>query len=547
MSYRPYAAPQPLLIGYDPFRDLPPDHLARLVERIVEETVTPPQRPRRPGQPPYDPRLCVKVLIYGYCTGLRSSRRLEQACDENLAFLYLTRGDTPSYRTLCTARTEQGDFLEAVWEGLFSVAAAVGLHRLGRIVVDSTKIRADVSPDAVLERKEFSAVRAELARILEEATALDAREEGEGAPTTQLGKTVPQEQMRDILRRVRKARREPADQPAAGSPPRKAGEGAEDAASPACALLPLEGVPAAATPPDEPPVGDAAAAPVQPMTAKMLARVKQALEAIDAATADGRKHLAVTDPEARMMHGGRERNTRECHSYEVAVDEGLVVAGGTTQENNDNARLVPLVTAAAKHEPTGVTAVTGDSGYYGGDAVAALLAQGLEVCVPDANTACDLHRGQPVGTTRSRSQGSVPFTYDAAENVYHCPEGNVLRPTQRRHEAGQCRTVYVAEASCQGCPQAAACLRDPAAAHRTLRVGDAQEELLAALARFAEPEFQEQYRHRGEAVETVFGFLRGTLGYVRWYLRGAPKVACEGKLFTLAYQFRKVHRAWAGA
>jgi transposase len=248
-----------------------------------------------------------------------------------------------------------------------------------------------------------------------------------------------------------------------------------------------------------------------------------------------------------MMHGGREPRIQECHSFEVAVDQGLLVAGGTTQASHDNARLVPLVAAAEKHTPAGVTAVTGDCGFYAGEAVAALLARGVEVCVPDANTACDLHRGQPIGTTRGRSQGSVPFTYDAAADIYHCPEGNVLRPTQRRREAGQERTVYVAAANCQGCPQAAACLRDPAAQHRTLRVGEAQEMLLAALARFAEPEVAEQYRHRGEAVETVFGFLRGTLGYVRWSLRGAAKVACEGTLFKLAYQFRKVHRAWAGA
>ena len=83
------------------------------------------------------------------------------------------------------------------------------------------------------------------------------------------------------------------------------------------------------------------------------------------------------------------------------------------------------------------------------------------------------------------------------------------------------------------------------AQHRTLRVGDDQELLDAARMRFAEPEHQERYHHRGEKVETVFGFLRGTLGYLRWVLRGAAKVECEAKLFKTAYQFRKVHLAWA--
>jgi transposase len=75
------------LIGFDPYRDLPPDHLARLGDQVVDETVKPPKRPDGPGQPPFDPRLCLKVLVYGYATGMRSSRRLEQACQEKLAFL----------------------------------------------------------------------------------------------------------------------------------------------------------------------------------------------------------------------------------------------------------------------------------------------------------------------------------------------------------------------------------------------------------------------------------------------------------------------------
>src|SRR4051812_43073030 len=116
MGYRRYGPPLRLLFGYDPVRDLAPDHLARLVEQVVEATVQPPRRPDQPGQPPYDPRLCVKVLIYGSAPGGRFSRQLARHCKESLPFLFLTRGDTPSYHTLCTARTQEGAYLEAVWE-----------------------------------------------------------------------------------------------------------------------------------------------------------------------------------------------------------------------------------------------------------------------------------------------------------------------------------------------------------------------------------------------------------------------------------------------
>src|SRR5439155_996456 len=81
-------------------------------------------------------------------------------------------------------------------------------------------------------------------------------------------------------------------------------------------------------------------------------------------------------------------------------------------------------------EPNGGVAVDGDSGYYGGDAVGELLEEGVDVCVPDSNTAGDLHRRRPVGTTRARGREGVEFVYDEASDTYHCSEGNVLRARQ---------------------------------------------------------------------------------------------------------------------
>ncbi len=104
MAYRPHNPSVPLLFGYDPERDLPQNHLARLVERVVEESLPSKVASVVPGQPAFDPRLCAKVLLYGYATGIRSSRQLQRLCEESLPYLYLTRGDTPSYRTLCAFR-----------------------------------------------------------------------------------------------------------------------------------------------------------------------------------------------------------------------------------------------------------------------------------------------------------------------------------------------------------------------------------------------------------------------------------------------------------
>jgi hypothetical protein len=282
----------------------------------------------------------------------------------------------------------------------------------------------------------------------------------------------------------------------------------------------------------------------------MLRRIQGAFLAIETALAAGQQHLCLTDPDAQMMPEGRSKRVAPCHSWEVAVDRdaAVLVAGHATQSSTDNSRLLPLVGAAQSNEPAGVRAVDADSGYYAGDAVGQLLTAGIDVCVPDCNTACDLHRGDPIGTQRDRQRGQVLLLYDPVADCFRCPEGNELRARQSGHAThGQRTKDYRAIRSCAGCPRAAGCLTQPGAQYRTRKVGQYHALLEAARQRFNEAEHQERYRHRGEAVETVFGFVRGVLGYTRWLLRGVERVACEERLVRLAYQLRKVHGRWAQA
>lgn len=607
MSYRPHPSPSPLLIGYDPVCDLPQDHLARLVEAVVEEAIVVAPHPKAPGNWPFDPRLPIKVLVYGYATGTRSSRRLEQHCSESLPYLFLTRGATVSYRTLCRARVEQSDLVERVWVSLFAVAEQSGLKRVGQIVVDSSKLRADASPEAVLTPDEYAAVRAELTRILEEARRIDEQEEQAGVrSTTRTGAPVEREQMRDILRRVRKQlaavnRAEAAKKKESAAPEGRAqkqkvagkGKGSAPEASAAeegpttgsiasvagaAAAVPgapgetavgmagggnAEPVPAAGSAAVAPTseaseseltlVGEPPAAPVSPaseatLTRRMRQRVKAAVAALDAAIAEGHKHLCLTDPDARMMGEGRSKRVQECYSFEVAVDreDGLLVAAGVTRDPSDNARLEPLVEQAKAHEPGGVKCADADSGYFSGGGVGRLIRAGVDTCIPDCNTAGDLHRGQPAGTIRAQGRGSILFEYDATADWYRCPEGNELRREQTREEAGQKVTEYKAYRSCAECPLAKECLTQKGAQHRMLKVSEYEPELTAARERFNEPEHRARYTHRGEVVESVFGFVRGTLGYVRWLLRGKERVECETRLIQAAYQLRKVQLHWTG-
>jgi transposase len=507
--YRPYGEPSPLLVGYDPCRDLPEDHLARLVELVVEETVEASSDCYGPGQTEFDPRLCVKVLIYGYATGVRSSRQLEKQCRENLPYLFLTRGDTPCYRTICSARRCHKADVERVWMGLFGVAKSVGLKRVGRIVVDTSKLRANASREMILGDEEYAALRSELAKILLEAEQTDSLEDSEGyAGETRTGKSVGNLQMRDIVRKVR-------------SELSQQGRGAEQ------------------------PSSDVEQAPKR-MTQRMRERASCAISAIEQAESDGRKQLCLTDPDSRMMPSGVGKKLMQCHSLEVGIDRdcGLLVATGVTQIAPDNGRLKPLVERAKLVEPNGIKSVDGDSGFFSGEAIAELTESGIDTCIPDSLTACELHRGLEIGTLSNRC--GVEFVYDEAEDLYRCPAGNML--TLRGEEAGAKR--YRAQRNCVGCALYGECLRRGGgkpirSKYKQMWVRLESKQIRQALDRFKELEHRQRYKERACAVEGVFGFIKGVLGYRTWLLRGAERVENEGKLISLAYQLRRMHRRWA--
>jgi hypothetical protein len=501
MSYQDYPSSGPLLIGYDPYRDLDGKHLARLVDRIVDEAVVVHPPPVSAGRPQFNPVLLVKILLYAYATGLRSSRQMEKYCTESLPYLLLTRGQAPSYRTLCTARIEYADLIDLCWVSLFAIAKNAGIKRLGRIDVDSTKFKADVGPESVIKSDDFDAFHLALSNIVAEAEHQDTMEDAEGyAGNTLLEKNVGTDQMREIIRKVRKS---------------KTNKQEDDGAKP-----------------DDLHLGP-----------RMIGRVKTAITALEAAKLTGQKHLSLTDTDAQMMGEGRNKKIQECHSFEAAVDNGLLVAAQTSQSLSDNDRLVGLVNKAKEQEPDGVSNVVADSGYFRGDDICALENEGIHTCIPDPFTACDVRRGLSVGTTRSLIGSKVEMTYDERRDLYSCPRGNILAFTYQTQISGQLVRRYRAQQSCDDCPLKAQCLTQTKAKHRTLKVAVHRQEIRAILARFNDPEQKERYHDRGKNVETIFAFCRTVLNFNRWMLRGATKVAAEGTLLKAAYQIRKVHTA----
>src|SRR5512136_3445784 len=148
MALREYSN-QGEMFGPSPDLLLPAGHWARALDEIVEKLGL--QRlnwkyEHTPGEPAYDVRVLVKVLIYAYGRGITSSREMARQCEENIAFRYLTRGHCPDFRTISLFRRRKRHLLRWVFKKTVVLARQMGIARLGLVALDSVKIRADARP-----------------------------------------------------------------------------------------------------------------------------------------------------------------------------------------------------------------------------------------------------------------------------------------------------------------------------------------------------------------------------------------------------------------
>src|SRR5450759_2314809 len=183
-TFRPYDQDSLLLMPPSLHDWVDPEGLPAFLNDLVDELDLAPflaahDEPR--GMPPYHPRLMLKVLLYGYATGVRSSRRIEERLGADVNFMFLAGQARPDHKTIAEFRRRH----LAAFEGLFLTALrlcqAAGLAKLGRVAIDGTKLKANASKHKAMSYGRMAerevALAAEVAAILAEAEAVDAAED----------------------------------------------------------------------------------------------------------------------------------------------------------------------------------------------------------------------------------------------------------------------------------------------------------------------------------------------------------------------------------
>lgn len=186
-SYLPYVPGQGLLLAPSVDEWLPAGHLAYFISDTVDALDLSAFHARYTGggprNQPFHPAMMVKVLLYGYATGVFSSRKLARKLHEDVAFRVLGAGNFPAHRTLCDFRALHLEELAALFVQVVKLARECGLVKLGTIAVDGTKVKANASRHKAMSYQRMVQAEAELKAqidaLLERAGQADETEKDE--------------------------------------------------------------------------------------------------------------------------------------------------------------------------------------------------------------------------------------------------------------------------------------------------------------------------------------------------------------------------------
>jgi len=226
MALRKYSN-QGEMWGLSPDLILAPGHLARALDDMIEKMGL--ERLNRkyqhtPGEPAYDVRVLVKILIYSYARGITSSREMARQCEENIAFRYLTRGQCPDFRTIALFRRKKRHLLCWIFKKTVRLARQLGMARLGLVGLDSVKFRANADDDKKMTAEEIRQQLQDLDDYLRRSEASDQEEDAQYG-CEQRGDELPADL---CSAQKRKEKLERALEVLEQKPPPKRGEGRED-------------------------------------------------------------------------------------------------------------------------------------------------------------------------------------------------------------------------------------------------------------------------------------------------------------------------------
>jgi len=183
MKFRSYDQHQIILLPNSIEDMIPDNHLVRVIDIVVEQLDLRGlyNSYGEEGQPAYHPKMLIKILLYGYATGIRSSRKLSEKIESDVFYMYLSGMQRPDFRTISDFRKNKKDYLCEYFRQVLQICNQIGLVSLGHIAIDGTKIEANSSRKMMKDKEDIfkieEKIEQQIKSLLESAEKTDEQED----------------------------------------------------------------------------------------------------------------------------------------------------------------------------------------------------------------------------------------------------------------------------------------------------------------------------------------------------------------------------------
>lgn len=347
-TFRSYDPNQAFLLPPDLRSWLPEGHLALFISDVVDaldlsKIYQSYEGKDGRGQPPYHPQMMVKLLIYAYCIGKPSSRKIEKATWEDVAFRVLSADQHPDHDSLAAFRKRHLVGLSHLFLQVLQLCKEAGLVKLGHMSLDGTKVKGNASKHKAMSYdrmgKAEKQLEEEIKDLIDRAEETDRVEDeryGKGKRGDELPKELARRESR--LKKIREAKK---------ALEAEAKEKAKQRAEEARAKIEERER-------QEKETGKKARgrAPKIPNPAE--------------AQPEAKAQKNFTDPDSRIMKDGATKSFEQAYNAQAVVDKKaqIIVASGVTQEANDKQQLLPMLEMVKKNIGCLPEKISADAGYF---------------------------------------------------------------------------------------------------------------------------------------------------------------------------------------
>jgi transposase len=453
------------------------------------------------GQPPIHPRYIAGAILYGMYRGIRSSRKLEEACHYRYDFVWLVEGCHIDHTTFATFRTKFREPLKDLFRQIGRIAMALGLIRLGEVGFDGTRVKANNSRYKTLTAKTLEEKLQALDALFEQITtklhANDTQQVGPDSPTHLPSAVADVQQRREQVQ----------------------------------------------------------AALDQARTADEMRRRKGVNPEKNPA------QIPTTDSDSKVM-SNKEGGYAPNYTPVVTTDSqcGFIVDSDVLAEVNETGAAAEAVDRIEETFGQKPEKFLTDAGNNSGYVMQQMEERDVEFYAPvesnQPQEGSPARRDDPTqavpesewSNLKRNPQGQLDkscFMYSPEKDRYYCPQGQPMlfdKSKSAERRGGRVRLRVYRCPTCAGCPLANACLSRQSNGSRTITRDEYEPVRERTAARMATPEGRKVYQQRPRIAETPFGILKAVMGIRQFLLRGLEKVKTEWLWAVTSFNLAKLVR-----